>query len=328
MSGSNRSIIRFADLSEFLAQETADPSDNYATAFAETADQVRLARMDEAISADMPDPFQAERGVELVMTTLFDLLRDSRLEQVAERLAWGIVHSFHKVADQLAGEADRAAMQVGQLIGCQDGSEIATIELEEAQTLCHGLDEARDAVSCMRDHAAAIFHSETGRPWAAARATLVSSKRTASVIAATDFLAARRMRRMEQEAPRAPIVIFSGGPSWEDDKQVWSLLDTILKRIPTMLLATTAQERGGDAIAASWAASRKVKLVTFDLSPWRKLGKRAGFARNERLLWLKPAEVVVCEGNGLQAHLERLAREGGFPAHFLRADEQQRRDWN
>ncbi|MEJ7933842.1 DUF2493 domain-containing protein [Sphingobium sp. AN558] len=308
---------RFTDVAGFFLDETRRPTDSYAVAFAETTDQVRLAPADEASGADMPDPLQAELGVELLVTTLFDMLRNSRLEPLAERLAWGIVHSFHKVADQLDGEADRAAQQVGRLIREQDGSEIAARELEEAQTLCHGLDEARDAVACMRDHAAAMFHTETGRPWSAPRSTLVSGKRTASVVAATDFLAARRQRRIEAQAPTGPVVLFSGGQEWEDHAQLWAQLDMVRARIPAMVLATTAQEKGCDAIAASWAASRKVTLVPFDLGKWRKLGKRAGFARNEALIGLKPVEAIICEGNGLQSHLARLVRDAAVPRHFF-----------
>lgn len=305
----------FTEIADLLAEETGEPIDSFATAFTETVDTVRLAATDEAITSDMPDATQIQFGVELLVTTLFDLLRDTRLESIAERLAWGIVHSFHKVADQLDSEADRAARQVGDLIRTQDGSEITATELEEAQTLCHGLDEARDAVACMRDHAAQMFHAETGRPWSAPRATLVSGKRTASVIAATDFLAARRQKRIDAHAPTGPVVIFSGGQVWEDHARIWERLDQIRTRVPAMVLATTAQDKGCDAIAAAWAASRQVKLIAFSLD--RRLGQRAGFARNEALLKLKPVEAIVCEGSGLQSHLARLVRTHGVPAHFL-----------
>lgn len=315
MTASHRSAVRFTDIAEFLAQETREPSDRFAAAFTETADQVRLAATDEAVSADMPDPLQMQLGVEMLVTTLFDLLRDTRLEPVAERLAWGMVHSFHKVADQLDGEADRAAHQLGERVRENDGSEIACADIEEAQTLCHGLDEASEAVACMRDHAAQMFHAETGRPWSAPRATLTSGKRTASVIAAADFLAARRQRRIDANAPTGPVVIFSGGQQWEDHAQIWERLDQIKARIPGMVLATTAQDKGCDAIAAAWAARSEVKLVAFTLD--RRLGKRAGFARNEALLRLKPAEAMVCEGSGLQSHLARMVRTAGVPAHFL-----------
>lgn len=317
-------VTHFSDLAAFLADETAEPSDRFAAAFAETTDAVRLARTDDAITADMPDPRQMQLGVEMMVTTLFDLLRDSRLEQVAERIAWGVVHSFHKVADQLDGEADKAARQLGELVRENDGSEITTTQIEEAQTLCHGLDEAREAVACMRDHAADIFRIETGRPWSSPRATLTSGKRTASVIAAADFLAARRERRMEANAPSGPIVLFSGGQQWEDHRQLWDLLDQVKSRVPTMVLATTAQDKGCDAIAAAWAARSGVKLVAHTLN--QRLGKRAGFARNEAMLRLRPVEAIVCEGSGLQSHLARMVRAQGVPAHFLtRAGQQVRK---
>lgn len=307
--------LRFADVAAFLAGETTQPADRFAAAFTETADQVRLARFDVASDAEMPDPLQMQLGVEMLVTTLFDLLRDTRLESVAERLAWGIVHSFHKVADGLDGEADRAARQIGALVRENDGSEIATTEIEDAQTLCHGLDEAREAVACMRDHAAQIFHVETGRPWSSPRATLVSGKRTASVIAASDFLAARRQRRVEAHAPTGPVVVFSGGQQWEDYRLIWERLDQIRARVPAMVLATTAQDKGCDAAAAAWAARAEVKVVAFTLD--RRYGKRAGFVRNEQLLRLKPVEAMVCEGSGLQSHLARKLRAAGVPSHFL-----------
>jgi len=315
MTKSIRSTRSFTEIADLFAEETGEPIGSFATAFTETADTVRLVSTDEAITSDMPDAMQMQLGVELLVTTLFDLLRDTRLEPIAERLAWGVVHSFHKVADQLDGEADRAARQVGERIREQDGSEIGATELEAAQTLCHGLDEARDAVACMRDHAAQMFHAETGRPWSAPRATLVSGKRTASVIAATDFLAARRQKRIDAHAPTGPVVIFSGGQTWEDHARIWEELDQIKARVPAMVLATTAQDKGCDAIAAAWAASRQVKLIAFTLD--RRHGQRAGFARNEALLRLKPVEAIVCEGSGLQSHLARMVRTGGVPAHFL-----------
>lgn len=290
-------------------------TDRYEQAFTATGESFRISRVDDVVTADMPDPEMMEHATTMLVTTLFDLLRDTRLESLAERLAWGIVHSFHKVAGQLDSEADRAARELGDLVRGNDGGEIATVQLEEAQTLCRSLDEAGNAVACMRDHAAAIFHTETGRPWSAPRATLVSSKRTASVIDATSFLAARRQRRTEAHAPTGPVVIFSGGQSWEDYRLIWDRLDQIRERIPTMLLATTGQVQGCDAIAAAWAARTATKLVVFGLD--RTLGNRAGFVRNEQLLKLRPVEALVCEGSGLQSHLARAVRAAGVPAHFL-----------
>lgn len=310
-----RSTRSFSEIAELLAEERREPADAFAHAFTETADAVRLAASEDAVSTDMPDALQTQLGVEMLVTTLFDILRDTRLDSIAERLAWGVVHSFHKVAGQLDGEADRAARQLGEHVRENDGSEIAVTQLEDLQTLCQGLDEAREAVACMRDHAAQMFHAETGRPWSAPRATLTSGKRTASVIAAADFLAARRQKRIDAHAPKGPIVIFSGGQVWEDHAQIWQRLDEVKARIPTMVLATSAQDKGCDAIAASWAARSGVKLIAFTLD--RGLGKRAGFARNEAMLRLKPVEALVCEGSGLQSHLARMVRAAKVPAHFF-----------
>src|SRR3546814_18244844 len=78
-------------------------------------------------------------------------------------------------------------------------------------------------------------------------------------------------------------------------------------RIPAMVLATTAQSKGCDAIAAAWAARTGTPLVAFTLNS--KFGQRAGFLRNEQLLGLNPVEALVCEGSGLQSHLARLRSE-------------------
>ncbi len=296
--------------------------DLFADAFVETTDRYRIVAGEDATGAPMPDAEAVAQATDMVVRTLFDVLRDTRLEGIADQIAWGIVHSFHRVASQIEGQADKAAQNVKRLIEQADGSEVGTVELEEAQLLCQSLDETQDAVACMRDYAAATFRVETGKPWSSPRASLTSSKRTASVIAATDFLAARRKRQIDQKAPQGPIVLFSGGQMWEDHRLLYSALDNIRARIPTMILATTAQEKGCDAIAAAWAARSGCKIIPFNLN--RKLGNRAGFARNEQLIGLRPVEAVVCEGSGLQSHLAREVRKHRIPAHFFAIADQHR----
>lgn len=321
MTKIHRSVRPFSDIAEFIAQETNTATDDFHAAFSSDLGGIRIGRGEEEMATDMPDPREAQLAVELIVTTLFDLLRDTRLQPAAERLAWGIVNSFHHVADQWEGQADKATRGVQDLLQRADGSEIHGVELEQAQGELEFLDEATDALRCMRDHAADVFHTETGRPWSAPRGSLVSSKRTASVIAATDFLAARRQRRTAAHNPQGPVVIFSGGADcWFDARLIWAKLDDTKSRNPAMVLATTAQDKGCDAMAAAWAASRKVKLITFRLSA--KLGKRAGFVRNEQMVGLRPVEALVCEGSGLQSHLARLVKEKRIPARFVRLSDQ------
>jgi hypothetical protein len=317
-----RTIRSFAEIAELIALETHAPTDSFVAAFDSDLSSSRLGFAEEELTSDMPDATEVELATEMLVRTTFDVLRDTRLEKLSARIAWGIVHSFHKVTDQLGEEADRAALKVRDLARDADGSEVLTAELEEAQLFCQSLDEAREAVAAMRDHAAATYLSETGQPWSSPRGSLVSSKRTASVIGAADFLAARRQRRAEQLAPQGPVVIFSGGQQWEDYRLITDTLNKVRARIPRMILATTAQDKGCDAIAAAWAARTGTKLIAFTLD--RRLGKRAGFARNEQLLGLRPVEAVVCEGSGLQSHLARLVRANGVPAHFFRLADQHR----
>ncbi|MFD2431511.1 hypothetical protein ACFSUK_32385 [Sphingobium scionense] len=164
MTKIHRSIRPFSDIAEFIAQETmAGTTDDFHAAFSSDLDGVRIGRGEEEMATDMPDPREAQLAVELIVTTLFDLLRDTRLQPAAERLAWGIVNSFHHVADQWQGQADKATRDVQDLLRRADGSEIHGVELEQAQGELEFLDEATDALRCMRDHAADVFHTETGR---------------------------------------------------------------------------------------------------------------------------------------------------------------------
>ncbi|MDH2148983.1 DUF2493 domain-containing protein, partial [Sphingobium yanoikuyae] len=95
MTKIHRSVRPFSDIAEFIAHETmAGATDDFHAAFSSDLDGVRIGRGEEEMATDMPDPREAQLAVELIVTTLFDLLRDTRLQPAAERLAWGIVNSF------------------------------------------------------------------------------------------------------------------------------------------------------------------------------------------------------------------------------------------
>ncbi len=100
-----------------------------------------------------------------------------------------------------------------------------------------------------------------------------------------DFLKARATAIREKRDPTGPIVVFSGGQEWHDFQQLYDRLDQIKARVPNMTLATTAQRKGCDAIAAAWAASNGVPLVAF--TPQARLGQKGGFVRNRQLVDLQ-----------------------------------------
>jgi hypothetical protein len=321
----SKTFTNFADLATFVAhaRRDDDQAETYSGAFIEANEMAKLSIVDAPDALDMPDPEQVRAAVEMMMATMFDVLRDSRMEAFATDLAWGFANSFHVVAKRIEGREDDAAKKLGDLARSYDQSEIYATELEDTQLLCQTLQGCREAMECMRDHAAEVYRVETGKPFSPVRGSRVSSALNASMIDARDYLAARGRERREQFAPEGPVVAFSGGQVWEDTDLLWHGLDGIKTRIPEMILATTAQSKGCDTVAHAWAAARGVKVIQFRLD--RSKGNRAAFVRNDRILALKPVEAVVCEGSGIQMNLAQKLRQAGVPIHIVRLAHQRTR---
>lgn len=304
----------FADLADHYAEQIATP--DYGSAFMEHTQMARMGIADEPTSAEMPDPDKAQAAMEMIMATVFDLFRDTRMDDFSAEIAWGIANSFHVVAKRLDDREDAATRKLTEMLKTWDPSEVYQTEVEELTMEARSLTECRDAMECMREHAAKIYHVETGRPFSPVRGSRVASKTTASMIEARDYIAGRAQQRREQYAPSGAVVAFSGGQTWTDHELIRDYLDCIKQRVPSMVLATTAQNKGADVIAASWAAKNDVKVVLCKLD--RALGNRAAFVRNDRIVGLRPVEAIVCSGTGIQANLADKLRGAGVPLHVLR----------
>jgi hypothetical protein len=308
----------FTDFAEHYAEQTA--SERFEQAFSETIDQSQLSPFVEPSSAPLPDAAFAEFFAGSLAGAAFELLADTRLEEYAEQIAWGIVNSLHMVARQIERKEDGAAQKLGDMARMFDPSEIYQTEMEEAQRVCQSLEEARKAIETMRDFAAERYRMDAGRPWSSTTGSrAASSGRTASQIDARDYLAARAAQKREAFAPEGPLVVISGGADWSDPAPIYQRLDFVKRRIPNMVLATTAQTKGVDAIAASWAAANGVNVIAFRLN--RAEGNAAPFKRNKRLIALAPVEVIACEGSGIQANLAQQARAEGVPLFVIRKTE-------
>ena len=249
----------FADLAEHYAREVATP--DYARAFMEQTELAKLSIEHEPSAAEMPDPEVAQAAIEMMLATVFDLFRDTRMEDMASEVAWGIANSFHVVAKRLDNREDSMANRLQEKLREYDPSEVYATDLEDLTMQARSLAECRDAMECMRDHAARIYLVETGRPFSPVRGSRVSSKTNASMIEARDYLAAQKAQRREQFAPTGPVVVFSGGQQFTDIAQVEDYLNAIRTRIPSMVLATTAQNKGADVIAAAWASRHNVPVI-------------------------------------------------------------------
>lgn len=296
---------------------------SYDGAFVEPSDMAKLSVIDEPTPTEMPDPDMARRAVEMAIGTIFDCLKETRMEEFARQLAWGMVNSFHMTARIAEGREDEAAKKLGEMARNYDPSEIYANELEETQMLCQTLQGCREALEAMRDHAADVYRVETGKPFTATRGSQVSKNGvTASQVQARDFLASRAKERRAQFQPKGPMVVVSGGQDgWHDHTMIWAMLDEVKARIPNMVLATTGMRKGVDAMACAWAQANAINAVLF--VPDRKLGKRAAFVRNEKLVNMRPVEAIVCEGSGVQANLAQRLRAAGVPLHVRRIADQQ-----
>lgn len=310
----NSRFNNFADLADHYASEIATP--DYGKAFMEQTEMAKLSVGMEPTSAEMPDPDIAQSAIEMMMATVFDLFRDTRMDDFSAEIAWGIANSFHVVAKRLDDREDSMSQKLQEKLREYDPSEVYATDLEDLTMQARSLGECRDAMECMRDHAAKIYGVETGRPFSAVRGSRVSSKTNASMIEARDYLAGKAAQRREQFAPQGPVVTFSGGQEYADIDTVNDYLDAIKERIPSMVLATTAQNKGADVIAATWASRNEVPLILSKVNSAH--GRSGPFRRNEKMLAFKPVEAMVCGGGGIQGNFADTMRKAGVPIHVLR----------
>src|SRR3546814_3941750 len=104
----NKSFANFADLASFIAAETGnqDRSPIYEGAFMEHDERAKLSPADETHQLVMPQPEQARSAVEMLMPTLFDVFRETRLQAFASGLASTFVDSSHDVATRTNDRVD------------------------------------------------------------------------------------------------------------------------------------------------------------------------------------------------------------------------------
>jgi hypothetical protein len=312
-----RSVSRLTDLPSLYAAITASP--DFQRAFGDPIPLSIIEPGDPPGEHDMPEPLAVQAECGAVIATIFDLLVDTRLEPLAAEIAWGFVNSFHFVASKLERREDMLTDDIRDLMRRPDLSEVFNTELEDKQLLCQSTTEQREAVECMRDYAAEMYRAQAGWPWSPSRGSRASKTATATQIAVQDFLRARSLQARERYAPSGPIVIASGHADWHDWQPVWDRLDLVLKRIPHLILVSTAQRKGFDAIVAAWAADRGVPHIAWTL---QGRGRKAPFARNRQMVDLKPVEAVLGEGSGIQANLYQSLRKAGVPIHAFRKADQ------
>ena len=265
-------------------------------------------------TSDFPIREAVEQTLEAVWSDLFALVSGTALEADAEDLGWAFVNLFHRSANRKSTALDRATDEVRALVATADGSEIHTYELETQVERAQCAEAAMLALEEMREVAASLYLNEFGSSWKP-----VSSSRfnhgvmlTSALVEGRDFLRARTEAKRRAAMPEGTPVLFAGGRTrhaTEADaltfaNNVWRALDKVRDRVPEMVLIHGGDTKGADRLASSWAERRNIPQVTFSLD--MRLGARAGFKRNERMLSLDPRYLVAFPGNGV---LERLVIE-------------------
>jgi hypothetical protein len=101
------------------------------TAFTEQGSMAQLSVHDEPVATDMPDPQAARGAMEMVIGTVFDLFRGTRMEEFGQDIVWGIVNSFHVTSQRIEKREDEATKKLGDMARAFDPSEIYAVELEK-----------------------------------------------------------------------------------------------------------------------------------------------------------------------------------------------------
>jgi hypothetical protein len=287
------------------------------SATARALDELQLYGYQPSAGEPDPRPLPGTDLCEAAISDIFDILagmfQDTRLEPDLDDLLWCLTDLFHKksarVQRQLEDNEDRQKRSQQE----QDGSEVRSVELE--RLIAQGLDliERREAFEQIRDIAAERYETETGSAWRPRAGSLVNHKHlTAAMIDSRDFIAARRRAETELLLPKGTKIAFGGGVDYTDHKRIWAVLDKVFAKHPDMVLLHGGTPKGAEKAAACWADKRGVTQIAFK-PDWTRDGKAAPFKRNDRMLEIVPAGVIVFPGSGITGNLADKARKLGIP---------------
>jgi YspA, cpYpsA-related SLOG family len=261
----------------------------------------------------LPSPDELQGATSDMFDVLTGVLSGTCLEPDTGDLLFGLTEIFHKKAARLSRGLEDNEDQQKRSQQEQDGSEVRSLELERLIAQGQSLMERREAFEQVRDLAAERYESETGSAWRPRAGSLINHKHlTSALIDSRDFIAARRKSETELMLPKGPKIAFSGGTDYADHISIWAVLDKVLAKHPDMVLIHGGTPKGAEKAAACWADARKVTQIAFK-PDWVRDGKAAPFKRNDRMLDIVPAGVIVFPGSGITGNLADKAKKLGIP---------------
>ena len=275
---------------------------------------------DEPDPRPLPDETVIRAGLAGIFETIAGMLGDTRLEPDLDDLLWSAVNVFHRAAERVERELDRNEDAQRASQGEQDGSEVKSVELERLTAEGITLVERRNAFEVMRDEAADLFEAHTGSAWRPRTGSQAQSS-------GDDRFGDRLPRFPRRPPPRRDRgaaagrhkIAFTGGIDFNDHERIWATLDRAREKHPDMVLLHGGSPRGAERIAACWAENRKVTQIAFK-PDWNRHGKAAPFRRNDQMLSVMPAGVIVFPGSGITENLADKARRLGIPVWRFTGD--------
>ena len=237
----------------------------------------------------------------------------TQLADERESMLWGFVNMLDAQARRLDRAADKIAPQLRDLQRAQDGTEIASRELELATDRARNLGDRRDAFETMRDTAADAYRAETGETWRPRHGSHTSrtGTLTSAAIDARDFLRARKDRETRAHLPEGTLVAIAGGKDIADPAAVTARLDKAKAKYDDLVLVHGGGP-GVERVAAKWAERNGVHQIVCK-PDWDRHGRAAPFRRNDQLLDLLPKGVIAFPGSGITDNLVDKARRLGIP---------------
>jgi hypothetical protein len=111
--------------------------------------------------------------------------------------------------------------------------------------------------------------------------------------------------------PDALVVIVCGGRDYDDSERVYAALDRAHAKRPIDMVLHGAA-RGADTLAGEWAKSRGIHVLPFP-ADWKLYGKRAGPARNAKMVRERPNGCIAFPGGTGTADCIQRCKEAGIP---------------
>ena len=285
-------------------------------------DEIELFALTENGTDDLPIPNDDElqgRAVAEAFEAIIGTIQGTGLASEVEPLAHAFATMFQRRATVMDETADRLKVKIRALIQSQDGSEIAEVELDQAQRQFEIAWEKAAALKIMAEAAAEAYERETGEAYVPVTGNRTTPRaiETGAVFEAKKLLEAADRAEAERNKVEGTFIAVAGSSDWIDPAPIFKRLDAALARCPDMVLCHKGS-KGAERIAASWAKARKVPQVLFRPN-WNAFRKAAPFRANDEMLKARIRGVILFGGGGIGINLADKAAEKGL--HVARIEQ-------